>query len=68
MTIKKIHPEEAEANQFARELLMPENMVRKYFRMSDNRQHPEPVQEFAKRFAVPVEQAAIRLKELGIID
>jgi len=64
---REIHPQEKEANQFARNLLMPEKMVRAYFKTQENRRGQDAVERFAERFAVPIEQAALRLQELEII-
>jgi Zn-dependent peptidase ImmA (M78 family) len=69
---------EAEADVFARNLLMPESLMNellsKYFEKQEKRDYSTPVKynelllDVVNCFKVPIEQAVIRLIDFGIIN
>lgn len=60
---------EVDANRFAAELLMPENLVRERFENGfDDRDEDEIVSLLARIFEVSTQAMAIRLQSLGLIS
>ncbi len=60
--------EEDEADEFARNFLMPESEVQNFIQEMSNRSGQVLVSDVAEKFSVPNKQVLIRVKELGIID
>jgi len=75
LNLRTMHPrdwkEEAEANQFAAELLMPEQSVfdltRSSIEANSNMSQVSLVSSLARRFNVSDQAMTIRLSELGIL-
>lgn len=59
---------EIEANKFAAELLMPEEMVRKDFRKVKNLDEDEIIFSLATTYEVSTQAMAIRLQKLGLMS
>lgn len=68
MKIKDRQYQELEANYFARCLLMPEGLVRRYIDQNNftDLADDQQVKRMAEKFNVPLAVAVIRINELGM--
>lgn len=62
-----VDDEEIEANQFAAELLMPEEFLKRDIEIVKAREPEAAIAELADRYKVSVQSMAIRLSKLGLI-